>query len=947
MNLIKKIIVKLKIKKILININNYSLFTIETNYLKGLTNCNDKKIKELVNNTLKQIDEHNEIVNQCSLKLNSLNLDLKEIIQAPIHYDINEYNNLYNNLKLFKISDVVIKQKINKIKEIIDKYDNIKEQYLLYIYLSDLYESKKNHYIDQQEAIDVVNKIDNCFKKINLKNEYYDFALFHNFKQTIDILNNNFINTNLKDCIFDNVNNLSLDDEQRKSILQDDVSNLVIAGAGSGKTLTICGKIKYLLEKQNINPDEILVLSYSKSSSEDLNKKIININPNIKVKTFHSLGLEIIQSSLNKKQTIDDQYDHIVEEYFSKGLYEKRGLSKTIMIYYSLYLTPIDEDEHFEELYEYFESLKQKKLITLKKEKVKSVQELMIANYYFINGINYEYEASYKIDTSTDEKRQYTPDFKLTDFEDLYHEHYGIDEEGNTPQFSKEEEKEYINGMIWKRSVHEKYETKCIETYSYQFSDGTIFDNLDKELEQYGIVKKPITFKDFMNTLASNYDGNNFSSLIRLIKTFINLYKTKYANNSYFDELKNQVFSSTYQKNRTSYFIDICKDVYNYYYEKLKSENKIDFDNMIYDAIDYLSDLNNFKYKYIIVDEFQDISVSRMRLLKALTYHGSSKLFVVGDDWQAIYRFSGCDINIFLNFDKYFPMASISYITKTYRNSYELQKIVEPFITANPAQIKKNLRSDIHLNNPVIIFYYDKDKTLTLYEIFKEIYKEKSDASILLLGRNNKDLDKINKMTYSKKDGKLIFLSYETFNVTFKTVHSSKGLEDEYVILLNADDCTNGFPNKIEDDRVLNLVLSEKDEYKFSEERRLFYVALTRTKSKCYIIVDAHRPSIFVKEIIDNCIIGNESKFPIEKKYHCPKCKGKTLVLKRGDKRNFYCCTNYPYCDYITSNTRMVENQIICPKCGHYMVRRQNTRDGSYFYGCSNYPNCTFTRRFN
>ena len=178
--------------------------------------------------------------------------------------------------------------------------------------------------------------------------------------------------------------------------------------------------------------------------------------------------------------------------------------------------------------------------------------------------------------------------------------------------------------------------------------------------------------------------------------TFISLYKAQIKDDTGFDALKAQLNNSRYDTSRARLFLDVCKSIYNYYIQNLRDADKIDFDDMILQSIDLLDSTPNFKYKYIIVDEFQDISQSRTKFLQKLIEHGNSKLFAVGDDWQAIYRFAGCDINVFLEFENIFAGAKLNYITSTHRNSAELQQIVEPFITANPSQYKKHIKSTKH-----------------------------------------------------------------------------------------------------------------------------------------------------------------------------------------------------------------------------------------------------------
>lgn len=135
------------------------------------------------------------------------------------------------------------------------------------------------------------------------------------------------------------------------------------------------------------------------------------------------------------------------------------------------------------------------------------------------------------------------------------------------------------------------------------------------------------------------WEGHKLTSLRNVVSAFISLYKAQNTSEEGFEQLYRRLSTSDYSTSRTRRLLAICKDAYTYYTHRLQNENKIDFDDMITQSVDLLDRTELFKYKYIIVDEFQDISQSRVRFLKKLIQHGNSKLFAVGDDWQAIYRF--------------------------------------------------------------------------------------------------------------------------------------------------------------------------------------------------------------------------------------------------------------------------------------------------------------------
>ena len=308
-------------------------------------------------------------------------------------------------------------------------------------------------------------------------------------------------------------------------------------------------------------------------------------------------------------------------------------------------------------------------------------------------------------------------------------------------------------------------------------------------------------------------------NLKKLIITFINLFKTNNYNLDYFLKIK-----------KDKEIIRIIIDIYLLYEEELKSTDSLDFNDMIVKATKIIQNKCILNVKYIIIDEYQDTSFIRYMLIKEIKNETNAKVLCVGDDYQSIYRFNGCSLNMLLNFKKYFKHSKILKISNTYRNSQELIDIAGFFIQKNKKQIYKKLKSNKHIEKPIKIMYGNN-----LNKIITGI----KDKNILILGRNNFD---INQYNYNK-----------TSNIKYMTIHKSKGLEEDAVVIINLKDDLLGLPNKMVDNKIINYVNKYKCEYPYDEERRLFYVALTRTKGNVYLLVDKKNPSIFVKEIMSKC----------------------------------------------------------------------------------------------
>lgn len=319
-------------------------------------------------------------------------------------------------------------------------------------------------------------------------------------------------------------------------------------------------------------------------------------------------------------------------------------------------------------------------------------------------------------------------------------------------------------------------------------------------------------------------------------------------------------------------------------------------------------------FKYVIIDEYQDISARRMHLAARICELSGAKLFCVGDDWQSIYRFTGSDLTNILNFGNDFPDHMKLALANTYRNSRQLTDAASIFIQQNPSQIKKKIHSSKSCVTPIHVVMTCGDQFPYLMEILGKLYASDPKSSVYILGRYNSDLNNIVHRLSDKESGlncrirrdsqqnpeSVQIRGFEGMTIKFSTIHRSKGLEADQVIVLGLTNDRHGFPSRIENDPVLDLVLPAKDQYPFEEERRLYYVALTRTKNRVYLLADAARPSEFVTETLTlpNVLLRNDITSKIPKSPSCPKC-GRFLVERRiPGKTPFLACPGFPECSY-------------------------------------------------
>jgi len=886
------------------------------------------------------------------------------------HDYINEIDELFDSYEKLELK-----------KDKIDEFNNqIKNRYMDFNLRNEIILKFKDLY----ELVKIIKKFPDSFKNKLYKNNGYFKDFYNKFQDLIDYINisesseDNFIRKN-NEKYLDSIIDLNPeffndieDINKKRAIVLDNKNIKVIAGAGTGKTFIIQKKVKYLIEKKNISPEKILCLCYTNKGANSLNEKVnsnLDKNNQVEVCTFHEFSRRVDRECGGNRSTNRYLLDYIIRNYIKEIVDNPEKMNK-FLEYFSYYVNEHDEEEFdtYDELLEYesdmgLETLKEKYyrneviISSFKGETVKSLGELIIANYLFMHDINYEYESNYNrsfanliekrflysgkylslnkiADISNklivknfinEEKRweRYQPDFYLPDY-DIYLEHFGIGRTNNEKWLHKNYEKEIDE----KVNYHKLHGTKLIKTYYYDLAEGNLHDNLRKLLEENNVEFGQRNQEELINILTTTDKVNDFNNFNKLVKTFLNIFESKNMTKEDFEKfkLKNKSENYIYTQKRQEIFFDIVSDIYDKYHE-YDDGDTIDHNREISNALELIqSKKYDKKYEYILIDEYQDINYIRCKLLQELQKNTGCHIFVVGDDWQSIYAFNGSDVNLFINFKDYFENPEVIKLEKGYRNSQVINDVTSGFILRNPNQEVKKLsyydsENDSNLN-PIKIVRYDnssyywnnnkKNKILTLDAIIQDIISNnpKDNLKILLLGRNNKDIKSFinNSLFKSKKEKKYVKILYSkdlNLDITFMTIHQSKGLEYDEVVILNFNDSTLGFPNQITDDQLLKFVKDYEDCY-YAEERRLLYVALTRTLNNVYLLSPTSNESIFIDELERKFKIKNiklpldeelrlygESDFFKSKEYFetdidCPNCdEGKITIVvdnKRGTK---------------------------------------------------------------
>ena len=846
--------------------------------------------------------------------------DIKQLIRDSkklehiINNDLIYGENLFNDKESIIIKNA--KSSVNNLEIIIGKYYDFlkqKSKDIINYILIDLYSSQIELYkfIDSHDYIDInlrdsILKIEELNYKLEELRKTENVLIIDRVKidinKYIDIFNNKIDNHNIKFVLseknkyanfFRNIEQKALDNQQIEAILKDEYNNLVIAGAGCGKTITILGKILYILEKGLCTSDEILVISFTNATTDELKERIDKLTKeNVQVTNFHKLGLNIIKTVQQDNISIlSDRYNTIVNIVYKLSKEDKfRNMLETYIVEYYSYE---NIEEVFNSFGDYVKYYAQRKdiLYTIKGERVKSFEEKQIANYLYINGIEYEYEKEYKYNTKNESyKNQYKPDFYLPEY-DMYIEHFGVDKYMKPPRFySKEDKYKYIKGMEWKFRIHKSKNTKLIATYSWEYKEKILLKSLEVKLKKHGVKLDRLSEAKLNDIIKTK-----FKDFLETLERIINIIKMQGKTIEQVREVNDSIaFIDSYNYSKNELLLDIVEYVYDEYSEYLSKNNKLDFVDMVKKATDYIeSGKYTKKYKYIIIDEYQDISTDRVKLIKALREINDAKLFCVGDDWQSIYGFAGSNVSFFTDFEKTFGYTEKSKIENTYRFGDNVIKLSEKFIQTNPNQIKKKLKSSQNKKTDICICSYNvENKYVLLEDILSKIPKE---SKVLLL-------DRYDEYRYQIKVKKVIDNIKNKYkkdlNIVYKTIHQSKGLEADYVVVLNNTNKIKGFPSKIENENLIDLILEKEEKYPFEEERRLFYVAMTRCKKGLFFMVDYDIKSEFIMEIEGDKSIKFDNRY-YKSRYVCPKCFIGILEEKNSNSKIINICSNYPICNYI------------------------------------------------
>ena len=592
----------------------------------------------------------------------------------------------------------------------------------------------------------------------------------------------------------------------------------------------------------------------------------------------------------------------------------------------------------FDTLDEYEEYVRGVELRTLSGDLVKSFEELEIANY--LTELEFRYEDPYETATATRRYRQYQPDFFLPDH-GIYIEHFALDRNGRSPPGWRG----YVEGVEWKRRIHSQRSSTLVETYSWQHRQDVLLETLRRRLEEAGVRFEQVPRHTLVRQLAQEQTW----WLAGLLATFLNHVKSGGLSSETLRARARQ----TGDRRRNQGFLDVFEQVRTRYQKLLADEDELDFHDLINLAAEHIREGRwKPRYRYVLVDEFQDISAGRMSLLQALKSQDVA-YFLVGDDWQSIYRFAGSDVGLLRDCGDLLGHAEERTLSRTFRFGEGILGPSTAFVKRNPEQTQRSLLPASGAEDEGIAIVADSSPAGGVARALQDIESKArgQQRTVLTLGRYR---PRRGELPRSPRRGSL--------KVDFGTVHGAKGREADYVIVLDLNDGRWGFPSKVEDDPLLELALPPVSggSYPFAEERCLFYVAMTRARHGAYLVTDPVRPSMFVTALLrEPGELRQIGDFAPE----CPRCR-RGRLRPSHNLRSLICSDSNcdhraPRCPNCDAGYALVGGRVasctnracrrpptVCPRCGLGVLRVIDGRFGP-FWGCTEYgskPSCRYRR---
>ena len=699
-------------------------------------------------------------------------------------------------------------------------------------------------------------------------------------------------------AFFGNVESRPLTDEQIRAVVCMDSRVQVVASAGSGKTSVMVARAAYAIMRGFVQPDQVLLLAFNRDAAEELRTRVTTRlealglpSEGVTATTFHAFGLNVIGEATGRKPRpagwLEGGQDTAM---VCRIVDELRDRSPAFAYRWDLFRLVYPRPSEAPDSGEpdgYDKTTKATGFRTAHGEVVKSEGERLIADWLFFNGVPYQYERPYVIDVADREHSQYRPDFFYPQLE-VWHEHWGVGPDGRPPEHFVG----YEESMRWKKALHRQHGTTLVETTWAEILDPAGLERLGRELSEHGAVLDWNPDRP-----APGLTPLRHEDLARLVRTFMAHVKSNSLDRNALNERVAERASAA-SVPRARLFLELYWQIHDEWQTRLRAEDAVDFEDMLVEAAGHLESQHaRSPYELVMVDEFQDASQVRARLIRALVYLEGRFLLVVGDDWQSINRFAGADISVMTEFEQWFGRGPTLRLQTTFRCPQTLCDVASAFVAKNPRQLSKDVVSAQEQSGRPVTLVQVSDanavpKAISDYlnALAARVARGAEPAgrsgklSVFVLGRYRFDRDLLPRGPWAGLD------------VTFKTAHGSKGLEADFVLIPNVTRGRYGFPSNIEDDPVLDLAMADPDAFPHAEERRLFYVALTRARRAVTLFAISGQESPFVVELLKERKLDVRATDGARSVQVCPACKQGTLVPRNGRYGGFLGCSNFPRC---------------------------------------------------
>lgn len=687
----------------------------------------------------------------------------------------------------------------------------------------------------------------------------------------------------------------ALNDKQREAVISENKRLLVLAGAGSGKTKTLLQKLIYLIEEKGVSPSKILAITFTKNATNEmLDRLIISADSTgeyekqlfdkrrtkiekdkerflqqkkhkwidgLTVKTFHSFCYSVLRNDgVNefdnkfriigdeKKDEEDELSKHVapetVFEVFHKILIENCENTEYLLKLKRYILDYIVDKIHLKKDDNNFFSKDGKHFTTLDGTKVRSKSEQFIADWFYRHSIKYEYEPELNVKDFS-----FHPDFFVHEA-NLYLEHIS---DLSYPTKAKEEQ-------------FQKGKLLLVKTFDSMTKDSALFNHtLDK------VIKNRLP-SDYQKSTSLNYreEFNHYHSDVKdFIQQVIRVTDMIKVENISIDTVLQNARKDQHERIRN--FYELAIPIVKGFIDYCTNKSYLDFNDLISKSTslflnhdDVIQKYRN-KFEYILVDEFQDVNNLQVELIKLLLTN-KTQLFCVGDDWQSIYGFRGSNVNYIVEFEKHFDNAEIIKLNLNYRSTQNIVGASNEVIKHNKFKVDKDVQASKISEHKIVVFSGNnlEENIQFCSEKVNELLKDGfNNDEILFLYRRNKMFSPY-----------FNFFKGEGTRVQGKTIHASKGLEAKVVFIIGLTEGNGGFPDIWLEDRIFQIIKKANHDVLMEEERRLFYVAITRAKDKLFLITEKGNESSFLKEIPDVFTVRtvNQMKSVVEKIETCNKC---------------------------------------------------------------------------